>query len=262
MNKVSVIIITYNSEGYIKECLESVIKFEEKNVEIIVLDNNSSDKTNEILTLFKNRIKLILSPENLGFSKGNNLAVKSSSKEFLLFLNPDTKLTEPVIEKMQNFYRQNNDIGLIGPQLIMTNGQIQPSVKKLPTIKRAFDEFILNKKNSYSEYIPESKIPIEVEAVYGATMFIEKKLFKLVKGFDEKFFLYYEDIDLCRRIRNTGKKIYYFPLVKIMHQVGASKSEFDRNKLNYSSSVLYHGFLKSKILQIIFFLNRLIQKLS
>ncbi len=256
---LSVIIISYNSEQFIEKCITSILRNLPKKSEVIVLDNCSVDSTLQKLEQFVPKIILIKSDKNLGFAKGNNAAVKNALGRYIFFLNPDTEIKEPVLEKIVEFAKNNHDAGIVAPKLIMPNGLVQPSVKKLPTIVGAFKEFILGIKNAYSEYIPEGEEPIDVEAVYGAAMLIEKDLFWQIGGFDERYFLYYEDMDLCRKLKKTNKKIFYLPYLKIQHLVGGTKSNADRYKLNLRSSILYHGFFNFFILQIIFRLRRLLK---
>lgn len=255
--KVSVIVVSFNSEDFIEKCVTSLLRNLPKNGEIIVCDNASEDKTVEKLRKFKSAIKLIESSENLGFSKANNLAAKQALGEYLFFLNPDTEFKKPILDELISFYQKNSEIGIVAPKLIMPNGKIQASVKKLPTIWGAFKEYILGIKHNYSEYVPESKYPVEVEAIYGAAFLIKKNLFESVGEFDEKYFLYYEDIELCNRLKKIGKKIFYYPSVELIHMVGGTKSTQDKYKINYESSIKYHGELKGLILHIIFRLHGL-----
>lgn len=262
MSKVSVIIISYNSEDFIEKCVSSLLKNLPRESEIIILDNASTDKTITILEKFLPQIRLIKSTENLGFAKGNNKAVKEANGEYLFFLNPDTQVKSGVINQLINFYEQTPNVGIVAPKLVMRNGQTQPSVKKLPTIWGAVKEFIFGIKNAYSEYVPEAKSPMEIEYVYGAAMLIEKNLFDKLSGFDEKYFLYYEDADLCKKVRDLGKKIYYYPGAFVMHLVGATKSKRDRYELSYESFVKYHGILAALVLQMIFLIPRLRRRLN
>jgi N-acetylglucosaminyl-diphospho-decaprenol L-rhamnosyltransferase len=255
MPKVSIIIVSYNSEEFIFNCISSVLKFI-PNEEVIVLDNCSVDKTVNKLEHFAAKIKLIKSSENLGFSKGSNKAVDQSSGEYLFFLNPDTRIEGNVLKPLLAFYKANPKCGIVAPKLIMPNNEIQPSVSSLPTISNAFGEFILGKANSYSQFIPQGLEPTEVEAVYGAAILIRKELFLKVGGFDEKFFLYYEDLDLCRKIKKIGKKIYYYPKVAVWHLVGGTKSVINKYDLNVESSLKYHGRFSFWVLNLIFRLRR------
>ncbi len=259
--KLTVIIVAYNSEDFIEDCVKSVIKYLPQNSEIIVVDNNSSDGTVKKLETFLPGISLIKSDQNLGFAKANNFASKKAQGEYLFFLNPDTEILEPIFEVLLNFYEKNGGVGLVAPKLIQPNGKIQESVKNLPTIWGAIKEFILQIPHAYSQFAPKENDPIEVESVYGAAMLIKKYLFEQVGGFDEKYFLYYEDVDFCKRIRQLNKKIYYYPKVKIKHLVGATKSIQDKYQLNLESANLYHGRLTVLVLHLIFKINSLIKRI-
>ncbi len=258
--KTSIIIVSYNSEDFIEKCILSVFKNINSNTEVIVLDNASNDKTYEILGKFKKKIKLLKSEINLGFGQGVNKAVKEAQGEYLFLLNPDTEVKSPFLDEIINFYENNKDCGALGVKTIMPNGEVQKTVKKEPTIKGAFFEFILESKNTYSEYNPKSDKPLEVEVVYAAALLIKKDLFNKLGGFSNKYFMYYEDVDLCKRIRKLGKKIYYYPCVSILHLVGATKSSLDKTVLNYNSSIVYHGRLGVFVLKIIFLVYRIKRK--
>lgn len=262
MIKVSVVTVTYNCQDFIKDYLTSVLKNLLQDREIIIVDNNSTDNTVKILEKYGKQIKLIKSNKNLGFSGGNNFGVKEAKGEYLFFLNPDTKMGKSVLEELVKFYEKTPQVGIVGPKLVMANGRTQASVKNLPSWWNGFKEFVLGEKNAYSEYVPAGNKPVEVESIYGAAMLIKKDLFERVGEFDEKFFLYYEDTDLCRRVKNAGKKIYYTPLVEITHLVGAAKSDQNRYQLNLDSFWKYHGLIEGLILQSIFLLPRVKRKLK
>ena len=255
--RVSVIIVSYNSEDFIGKCISSVIKNLPSGGEVIVIDNFSSDSTVAELEQFGSNIKLIKSSENLGFSKACNKAAKEARGEYLFILNPDTEIDTPVLGELISFYESTQNAGIVGPRLIMADGEVQQSVKKLPTIWGAFKEYILGVKNAYSQYIPSGDEPTEVEMVYGAAMLIKRDLFQELGGFNEKFFLYYEDVDLCKRARAIGKKIYYYPQVSLKHLVGGTKSG-NKYEKNLESSKRYHGIFKFLILQSIFRLHRFV----
>lgn len=262
MIKVSIIIIAYNSEDFIRQCIASVLENLPVYSEVMVLDNNSQDKTVDILNEFLPRIQLIKSAENLGFARGNNRAVRKAKGEYLFFLNPDTEINSGVINELVKFYGNTKDAGIVAPKLVMSDGQIQPSVKNLPTVWGALKEFILGIKNAYSEYVPQAENPISVEYVYGAAILIKKELFVKLGGFDEKYFLYYEDADLCKKVLSLGKRVYYYPLVSVKHLVGATKSDENRYELNHDSFIKYHGYFQALILEMIFLIPRLRRRLG
>jgi GT2 family glycosyltransferase len=259
---LSIITVSYNSQDFIEKYLKSVLKYKPANSEVIVLDNCSSDETARVLEDYQDKITLIRSEENLGFAKGNNKAVnEGASGDYLFFLNPDTELTGDIFPELIKFYESDKNMGLVGTKLILPDGATQQSVKKLPTIWGAFKEYILGIKHAYSQYIPKGDNPQEVDCIYGAAMLIRRELFNNVGGFNEKYFLYYEDVDFCRKIKNIHKKIFYYPLVSIKHLVGAAKSTQDRGVLNQRSAKIYHGTLGLFFLNLIFLVPRLRRRL-
>ncbi len=255
---LSIIIVSYNCEGFIRKCISSALNFLPPNSEIIVIDNASTDKTLSVIAEFQSSIKIIKSEENLGFGKACNKAVDEAQGEYLFLLNPDTTIKMPVFEELIHFYQGKTNIGILAPKLLMPSGNTQPSVMKLPTIFGAFRELILKQKNQYLPYYPKGDLPVKVECVFGAAMLIGKKLYKDIGGFDERYFLYYEDIEMCRKMKKRKKMIYYYPLVSIEHLVGGTKSD-QKYTLNFRSSIIYNGLIKTFILQTIFKLSSILR---
>lgn len=259
MTAVSIIIVTFNSQKYIKDCLQSIQKFEGKIVEIIVVDNASSDSTLDEIRRSDVKVKLISLNENLGYSKANNIGAKKASGEYLFFLNPDTKLLMPTTKQLIKVYIENKNSGLIAPKLMEPSGKVQPSVRKLPTILGAIKEYFLNKQHEYEQFAPVTNFNIEAEVVYAGAILTTKKVFNKINGFEEKFFLYFEDIDLCRKLKENNLKIIYTPNVSLLHQVGGSSNP-SKQKYLQKSSILYHGFLKSYMIYLIIKLSQIIKK--
>ncbi len=275
MIELSIITVTYNNELTIQAYLKSLFNNLPKKSEVIIIDNASTDKTVELIKNFP-RVNLITSKANLGFSKGSNLGAKKAKGEFLLFLNPDTKVLTDGIKELISFAKKNPKIGIVAPKLILKNGEAQPSVRKLPTILGVIKEYYFNIKNSFCEYVPQGKDPAEVECVYGAALMIRKDIFEKLNGFDEKFFLYYEDLDLCRRLKNLNLKIIYYPKAKIEHKVGTSSKKLSVQTLPFGlrtlahffpnkntgsnyyqirGANLYHGFVKASVIRAMIFLS-------
>ncbi len=239
MVNLTIITVTYNNESSIKKYLESLTRNLPENSEVILIDNASIDKTVSIINEFYDkRIKLFIQSENLGFAKASNLAAKSAQGEYLLFLNSDMEVLDGAIKKLLEVKLNDPIIGLVVPKLILPNGQVQKSVKLLPTLKGALAEYIGNMKNSYQEYAPPDDKLCQVECAYGAAMLIEKSFFNKLGGFDERYFLYYEDIDLCRRIKKLQKKIIYTPNAVLKHLVGGSTTAPNKNSNNTITNVI------------------------
>ncbi len=241
---LSIVTVTYNSAKFIKEHLDSLIKNLPPKSEIIIVDNNSADETVSIIEKYKS-VRLIKSSENVGFSKGNNKGAKAAKGEYLFFLNPDIKTLNNSVQKLMDYANLTDNVGIVAPQLIKENGGVQASVTNLPNLKNLFLEYLFNKKNVFSEYAPTGNEATKVEAVYGAAMLIKKELFLKIGGFDERYFLFYEDLDLCRKVRKLGYKVIYFPQAKFIHLVGASMGKDGEMPFGVRTIALFFPIKKS-----------------
>ncbi len=244
---VSIIIVTWNTAKITLKCIKTIHKYlnNKLNYEIIVIDNNSTDNTKDLLS--KEKIIYFHNQNNDGFAKGNNIGVKKSHGEYLFFLNSDMEFIDDQLISMLDFYQKNPNIGLIGPMFLNTDLSPQGSVFPPQTISNAFKEFFLNIKNSYSKYVPKTKIPLKVWSISGGAMLIKKDLFCKAGLWNEKYFMYYEDLDLCRSIRKIKKDIFYFPQFKVIHAHGQSGKNLvsakDQWRRLIPSSIKYHGFI-------------------
>ena len=256
MNDIGVVIVTFNSGETIKKCLSSVLE-NSPGTEIIVVDNNSSDNTVEIIKSFREKVMLIEAGDNLGFSKSNNLGASFAKSSFLVFLNPDTEILQKgSLEKLRDVLVENPGFGLIGPKLIYLNGNVQKSVRNLPAVSLAFKEYILGKKGSYGFYIPEGEGLNEVESLVGACMIIRKETFKKAGRFSEKYFLYYEDLELCKSVRKLSLKVGFYPKVEIRHFEGISGKGQNTNNLLIQSAKRYHDPLEYFLIQTLIRIGR------
>ena len=250
--KVSVIIINYNTKKLTSSCVKSVKKYL-KNSQIILVDNASTDGSKDFFSKDKN-IEYIYNQNNLGFSKANNIGALAANSDLLLFLNSDTQIFDYNINQAVDYYT-NNNIGILAPKLLNTDSSTQPSCFKEQSITNALKEYVFKQKFSFSKYFPETKKPLEVENVVGAAILISKKIFNLCDKWNEKYFMYFEDFDLCRKVKKLNKKIIYFPPWTIYHHHGSSKS-FKKNDYLISSSKRYHGLAKYYLLTLILWLGQ------
>lgn len=249
MKDISVVIVTFNNEETIKKCLDSILQ-NSPGVEVVVVDNNSSDRTVEIVKSFKEEVVLVEAGANLGFSKANNLGETRVKSEYIIFLNPDTQiLHKGSLEKLQAVLVNHPDFGLIGPKLVYPDGQVQKTVRNLPTVSKAFNEYILRVKGSYGFYLPECGGVCEVESVVGACMVMRRDIFDNVGRFNGKYFLYFEDLDLCRAVKDMGLKVGFYPEVEIRHNEGVSGKGQKTNKFLHESAKRYHGLLGYYLIQ-------------
>lgn len=255
---VSVIIIQYNNSHLTKNAIESFLKYHKDNFEIILIDNNSTEPgAIDFVKEFPD-LKLISTKKNLGFGAANNLAVEKSSGDILLFLNNDVIITSEFIKKIEEKFCEDSSIGIIGPKLLNQDESLQLSCGKLPSILREFGDKILyaavDKKNKPALSYIEKIFSKEEEAgwVTGAALFMTRKLFLELNGFDDSFFMYFEDKDLCARTVARGKKVLYFPESSLIHLKGGSfngpNQKFLLQKYR-ESQIIYYKKHKSKFQQ-------------
>lgn len=229
---VSIIIVNYKTPLLTIACIESIFEnIGSYGFEVIVVDNASGDNsTNLIKQHFGNTIKLIQSSENLGFGRANNLGVQNSCGDYLFFLNSDTIVKNDPFKYFIPFYESISDVGAIGCYLLDGSGMYTLSGGKTYSarkyLKIAFNGLIRRKSPvevPYSEYL------VSADYIIGADLFIKNDLFHKVGCFNPKIFMYFEDVELCERIRDLGKVNYILPGPKIIHLVkSSSTSQFSR----------------------------------
>ena len=230
--RLSIVIVSYNTKELLEDCLNSIKKAAEKiETETFVVDNNSEDGTQVSVRKNFPWVKLIANRKNLGFSKANNIALKIAKGEYLLVLNPDTVIERDTLLKMLEFMDDNPKYQMATCKVELESGKLDLDARRrFPTPWRSFCHFsylskIFKNVSFFSEYymddIPEDR-QHEVDACAGAFMFIRSSALKKVGFFDEDFFFYGEDLDLCYRFWQNGYKIVYTPITKITHYKGAS----------------------------------------
>ena len=280
---LSVIIVTYNSQDFIGKCLRSVERAIEKaksrdwglgtgdlfGAETIVVDNASIDGTVEIVRQFEN-VRLIRNTQNLGFAAGINRGAKAAQGDWLLLLNPDCIVDENAFSTLANFVQNcGNEIAIVGLQLLNPDGTLQPSGRRFPKVW----EFILALLG-FSRWMEArwfsgrdfTKVQ-EVDEVSGAALATSRKAFEQVGGMDEGFFLFFEELDLCRRVKAEGLKIVYLPDAKVKHLWGASVKRVPEiaRKAQQQSAIRYfrkhHGRIASILVSIAFMLRNLAHKI-
>jgi len=245
--KLSIIIVSFNAKEFLKKCLESIYRYIDISAyEIIVVDNDSIDGSAKMVKKEFSKVELIENSKNLGFAKAVNQGIREAKGEFIFLLNPDSEIKRGVLRKLIEFAEKNPDAGVVGVKLLNPDGSIQPSIYHFPTIFRAIKEFWFGQRGAYEKYAPAGMEPVEVDAVTGAAMLISRKTIEKVGFFDERYFMYFEDLDYCRRVRKAGLKVYYFPRAEIIHHHG--KSAFSVGEKAYcwlcQSSKIYNGVLK------------------
>ncbi len=248
--ELSVIIVNWNTRDLMLRCIQSVHKgLENINVEIIVVDNGSTDGSAEAIRERYPAIELIENRDNLGFAKANNQAILLSKGRYLLLLNPDTHVLNGAIFKMVSFMEATPKAGIVGPQLLNADGSRQNSIANFPTLatellnksllRWLFPDKYPGKERDYLE-------PVEVESVIGACMMVRRKALEEVGLLDENYFLFMEETDWCYRMKRAGWGVYHLPCAEVIHFQGKSaERERWKAKIEYYRS-RYHYFKKNK----------------
>ncbi len=264
MKTLSVIIVSWNVRDLLQRAVTSVYASwgERPGLEVIVVDNASCDGSVAMLQDSFPQATVVANAENRGFTGGNNQGLALADGEFLLLLNPDTEVIGDALPRMVTYLRQHPEVGLLGPQLLNADGSVQSSRRHFPTLPILFlestwlEKFALRRwlRHYYAQEQPDNMIQ-EVDWVTGAAMLARREIIAQVGGLDEGFFMYSEELDWCRRIRQAGRRIVYFPEARIIHYEGRSSEQviparhihFQSSKIRYTRK--YHGAFVAELLR-------------
>ncbi len=251
---ISIVIVNYKVKEYIANLLNSLKKAQaDFNLEIFVVDNDSQDNSVDYLRARYEDVIYIENKENVGFGVANNQAIMQARGEFTLIINPDTLVSEDTLEIMVNHMRHNLKCGASGCKILNPDGTFAPESKRtIPTINTA-----INKVLGLNTLFPKSKVfgsyylgwldeneRSHIEVLSGCFMFWRTELLKSLNGFDERFFMYGEDIDLCYRIQSTDYYIEYVPTTSIIHYKGESTRKGDLKYVRIFNKALFQFFDK------------------
>ena len=252
---ISIIIVNYNSEKYLSKCIESIINSDLNNIkiEVIIVNNNCSFGNIGNIDQALN-VRAIDIAKNIGYSKAINIGIRESLYPIIITMNPDVVIKSDAISNMYNYFNNNNNNGVLGCKVLNSDESFQlSSRRKFPIfsviIPYLFRLHYLGFVNNYNYMnICTDKIHL-VDSVSGACMMFSKKVYNLVEGFDERFFLYFEDTDFCTKVNIKGYNITYYPDAEIIHNKYGSRNYFNYLfvKLNFYLSFLkfiykYKGF--------------------
>lgn len=251
---IDIVIVNWNAGEQLRECLESITAADHGNCElkrVIVIDNASSDASAERLNFQNIPLTVIRNGENRGFAAACNQGARASTSDFVLFLNPDTRLFADSLSKCVHIFRrnENSSVGIIGPRLVDELGKTARTCARFPTLRmfvgnafklnlllpRAFPEhFMLEWDHLCSR---------EVDQVIGAFFLVRRKVFEELGGFDERFFVYFEEVDFSFRAFQAGWKTLYCAEATAFHKGGGCSEQVKARRLFYSlqSRILY-GF--------------------
>ena len=238
---LTVAIVSYNAKEELAACLESLwASTRLDSFEVIVADNASTDGTVEMLVDRFPRVRILASPENLGFGRASNLCWHEAKSSLVLFLNSDTVVSDRALDRLVELARERPEAGAIGPRLLYPDGEIQMSFGAMPGIASEVLQKLWNAGYARGKGPLRSAVRRRyarertVDWVSAACLLTRRDTLETVSGFDENFFLYSEDIDLCARIRATGARILFTPEVEIVHLLGRSVAK-NRDRVVYES---------------------------
>ncbi len=224
--KLSIIILNYKSAGLVRQCIRGIFESAPKlTYEIIVVDNSSADGLLGWIKENYPQVKGISLPDNKGYAAGNNVGIKKAIGEYILVLNPDITILPGKIEKLVDFMEKHSKCGLAGPRLVNPNGQLQYSAYKFPSFwLPIFRRTILGNIPALASWLKsyqmmewDHKDSRPVDWLLGACLIVRRQAIKEVGLMDERFFLYVEDTDWCRRFWAKGWEVWYVAEVELVH---------------------------------------------
>ncbi len=246
---ISIIIVNYKSKGFVLNCVQSIMDADfdlgerKLQYEIIVVDNNSRDGLGDILAWQYPSVKFIQNKKNIGMGAGNNTGIKRANGDFIVIMNPDTIAMKDTFLELYRFMQENKQVGVVGPKQLNPDKTVQNSCYRrhsllTPLYRRTpLGSFSFARKHLDKFLMKDfdKKEVREVDWLLGSFLFCRREALKQVGYFDERFFLYFEDTDLCRRFWQKKWKVVYNPKVKIIH-----------NHNRQSANVKWYKFFASK----------------
>jgi GT2 family glycosyltransferase len=281
---LSIIIVSWNVAGPLRACLDSILASPividgqedgKVSAEILVVDSNSQDNTVEMLRCCYPQIKLLAQPDNVGFTRGNNIALHEATGRYLLLLNPDTEVLGRALATMVEFMDQHPNVGIIGPHTLNSDGTTQSTRRRFPNLATAFFE-----STWLQPYAPKSLLDsyyylngngvhetLDVDWVQGSALMARREVYAQIGGLDEGYIMYSEELDWCKRAKNAGWRVVYLGSADIIHHGGKSTEQvvarshvlFQQSKLRYFHK--YHGMRVALVLRIFLIFNYLVQLL-
>ncbi|MDZ4243656.1 MAG: glycosyltransferase family 2 protein [Candidatus Doudnabacteria bacterium] len=248
--KLSILIVNWNTRDLLIKCINSILNNAPSfDYEIIVVDNNSKDGSVETLTNLlghNKKIRLLQSLRNLGFARANNYAFQNSIGEYIFALNPDTEVHPCAIDLLVSYMEAHPAVGVAGPKLLNPDGTVQQSVRRFPTIPSS----VLVFSGLYRIFRPRRYLmddfdynhEADVDQVMGAALLTRRSIIEKLGLFDENFWLWYEEVDFCKRVKDAGYQVKFYPGAQVMHRGAESFSQlavFERKRVAGRSLVYY-----------------------
>jgi len=247
-HQVSIVIVTYNSLPELEKCLAYLKKISDILYQLVLVDNNSRDDSVKVAGEYFPQATIIENKKNIGFASACNIGAQKSDGEYLLFCNPDLRLDKDSLSPLLEVYKEKKQIGVLSGRMRFPDGSFQPTCRNFPTVKnilfsRGSVWSRLEKKNNLYT-LPDYEKVTEVPAVAGTLMMIKRDLFFEIGGFDERFFMYLEDTDLCLRLHRKGYKNYFVPDAGGVHLWGKGSQAGKIRRNWYHHYSLWKYFIK------------------
>lgn len=235
---LSIVIVSWNVREDLRECLQSLLReegsrLESSEIEIIVVDNASTDGTAAMVNLAFPQVKLLVNSQNLGYTKANNIGINHSRGKYILLLNPDTIVHQGALQALIECAESHPEAGIIGAKLLNSDGSVQRSARSFPDIGAGlFRNTFLGRLFPNNPFVRRYLLTDfsydevrEVDWVSGAAMLVRRDLIEQIGGLDERFWAYCEDVDLCWQAWQAGYKVLFCPNAVITHKVGRSSDQ-------------------------------------
>ena len=260
---LSILIVNWNVRDLLRDCLRSIERGRgDLAVEVIVVDSASADGSAAMVAAEFPWVTLLPQAENVGFPRGNNIALAQARGDTVLLLNPDTVVLGDALTVLVDYLHTHPDVGVVGAQLLNPDGSVQSSRRRFPTLATGFLESTWLEglvpgvlRRYYALDLPDDATA-DVDWLTGACLMVPRAVYERVGGLDEAYFMYSEELDWCRRIRADGWRVVYHPAARVVHHVGKSSEQavtarhinFQRAKLRYFRK--YHGRFVAAVLRL------------
>lgn len=255
MIDVSVCIVSWNVLPFLRSCLQSLKKISrDVSFEVTVVDNASSDGSPRMVRESFPEVELIQNPENRGFAAACNRAMKKSRGRYILLLNPDAELTAGAVKEMVGFLDERPSAAAAGCRVLNPDGSLQPSVRNFPGFSSSLGQFTITgdlgffkrARRSYFQRDFDYSSPAEVEQPLGAALFLRRSGVEKIDFMDENFFMFFEDVDICRRLKDSGYSIWYNPRASVIHRGGESTDQAEAQALFWFMQSQFYYFRKHR----------------
>jgi GT2 family glycosyltransferase len=223
--RLSIVIVNHNGAGLLLSCLRSIREQKLKTApEIVIVDNASTDNSLELIRKEFPDVIVIPQPMNLGFSRANNIGIQRSAGRYVCLVNSDVKIHQSCLEQLLECMERQPDIGIAGPRILNTDGSLQTSCRRFPTFWLLMLDALFLRATEMKPRLASKAQNIEV--LSGCFMMIRREALDKIGQFDERFFFYSEDVDLCRRFHNGGWRVCYYAPARATHYGGGSTGRF------------------------------------